>query len=79
MCLRQGDPFRSIPFNLFYIDSYIVYHVTVLGDSCAVTDACVSIPNAECRDDGSGDQCLCKSGYNGAIGEKACTVMGEFA
>ena len=56
-----------------------MYHVTGLGDSCAGTDICVSIPNAECRDDGSGDMCLCKSGYNGAIGETTCTVIGEFA
>ena len=50
--------------------------LTVLGGTCTSGTDCSSIANAECRDDGSGSECLCLTGYDGTSGTTTCTIKG---
>ena len=53
---------------------------SAIGSSCLGIADCGwdLIPNIECRDDGSGLQCLCMSGYYGDVGTLACNIVSKY-
>ena len=51
--------------------------VSALEDTCAVVADCAAISNVDCRDDGSGLQCLCQTGYVGTAGTTTCNIIGN--
>ena len=51
--------------------------IPAIEEACTVPADCAGITNVECRDDGSGLQCLCQTGYTGAAGTTTCDPVGK--
>ena len=49
----------------------------MLEDECTGIGDCAAISNVDCRNDGSGLQCLCQTGYEGTAGTTTCSIVGN--
>ena len=58
------------------INLYLI--IPAIEDACTVDGDCAGITgDVECRNDGSGDQCLCQTGHTGAAGATTCDPVGK--